>query len=578
MENKEGKIPLHIYRHSASHILAQAVKRLFPEAKLGIGPATENGFYYDFARSEPFTPQDLELIEKEMEKIIRENQIFKKREVPKKLAEKIFKDKDEPYKLKLLRDIIEDKVTLYQNDEFIDLCRGPHIGSTGEIKAFKLLSVAGAYWKGKEGNPMLQRIYGTAFQGKEELEKFLWNLEEAKKRDHRKLGKELQLFSVHPEVGPGLIHWHPRGAIIVKNIQDYWYQVHIKEGYEIVYTPHIASEEVYNISGHLENYLEMMYSPMEIEGRSYRIKPMNCPGHIMIYKTRIHSYRDLPVRLAEMGTVYRYERSGVLHGLLRVRGFTIDDAHIFCRPDQLEEEIKGVINLATHFLKDFGFDNFAIYLATKPEKSVGRGEDWDRATQVLKKALEDKGFDYQIDEGGGAFYGPKIDIKVKDVLDRSWQCTTIQFDFNLPERFQISYVDKDGLEKRPYMIHRAILGSMERFVGILIEHYGGDFPLWLAPVQVRVIPVSEKYLNYAEGIKELLEKAGIRCELDRRSEKVGFKVRDAEIGKIPYMVLVGKKEEERRTVSVRERKKGDLGSMKTEELVSLLQKKINEKG
>jgi threonyl-tRNA synthetase len=547
--------------------MAHAVKILFPDAKLGIGPSIEDGFYYDFDSPIPIKEEDLPRIEEKMKEIIKANYPFIKEDVPKEKAIEIFKNLNEPYKVLLLNEINDDVVTLYRHDDFVDLCKGPHLKSTGEIKSFKLLSIAGAYWRGNEKNPMMQRIYGTAFFSEEELNQYLHKLEEIKKRDHRKIGKDLSLFSIHPEIGAGLVHWHPKGAIIKRIIEELWYEEHLNNGYELVSTPHIASEEIYKISGHLENYADLMYSSMDIEGMPFRIKPMNCPGHIMIYKTRIRSYKELPIRFAEMGTVYRYEKSGVLHGLLRVRGFTIDDAHIFCREDQVEEEIIKVFNFAIDFLKKFGFTEFNIYIATMPEKAIGTKEQWEIGINALKNAVNKLGFKYHIDEKGGAFYGPKIDLKVKDAISREWQCSTIQFDFNLPQRFEIKYVGEDGKFHTPIMIHRAILGSLERFIGILIEHYGGAFPLWLSPIQVVIIPINETHYNYAKNVYQDLKKNKIRVEIDNRNATINYRIRDNEMNKICYIIIIGDKEVASNTISVRERKKGNIGSMKLEEFI-----------
>ncbi len=565
------------YRHSASHIMAHAVKSLFPDAKLGIGPPIEDGFYYDFDVKEAFTPEVLEGIEKRMEEIIKADEPFVREEMTRENAIDYFKHLGEPYKVELLEEMDDQLVTIYREGGFVDLCRGPHLETTGQLKAFKLLSVAGAYWRGSEQNPVMQRIYGTAYPDKKSLKEHLKRLEEAKRRDHRKLGKELGLFSIHDEVGRGLIHWHPKGAIVRWVIEDYWNKLHLARGYEIVYTPHIASEEIYEISGHLENYAELMYSPMDIEGKPFRVKPMNCPGHMMIYKTKLHSYRDLPVRLAEMGTVYRFEKSGVLHGLLRVRGFTIDDAHIICTPEQLEDEVMGAFNFAMEFLKAFGFKEYEIYLATRPEKCIGTKKNWEEATETLRKALESHGLEFEVDEGGGAFYGPKIDVKVKDCLKRAWQCTTIQFDFNVPERFELVYIGQDGKEHRPYMVHRALLGSLERFIGLLIEEYAGAFPLWLAPVQVRAVTITDVHRDHAKKIQEKLREQGVRAEVDDRSEKMEYKIREAQIEKIPYTVVIGNKEVANNSVAVRKYKEGDKGSMSFDSFLRLVLEEIESK-
>ncbi len=567
-------------RHSTSHVMAQAVIELFPGTKLAIGPAIEDGFYYDFDLPKTISVEDIPKIEQKMLEIIKGNYKFIKKEISVDEAKKIFKERQEKYKLELIEELEKEgqrTVSIYQHDNFIDLCKGPHIESTGEIKFFKLLSVAGAYWRGDEKKEQLQRIYGTAFFTEEELEEYLKKLEEAKKRDHRKLGTQLNLFSIHEEVGSGLIHWHPKAAIVRNIIETYWKEQHLRNGYQIVYTPHIASEEIYRISGHLEKYSELMYSSMDIEGKPYRVKPMNCPNHIMIYKTQLHSYRELPIRLAELGTVYRYEKSGVLHGLLRVRGFTIDDAHIFCTPEQLEQEMLNVFNFTVRFLKTFGFTEFETYLATQPTDFVGTQENWDRATNSLKNAMEKTGHPYKIDEGGGAFYGPKIDLKIKDVLGRAWQCATIQFDFNLPQRFNVTYRDEDGKDKQVVMIHRALLGSIERFFGVLIEHYGGNFPLWLAPVQVSVINITDEQKDYSEEVHKKLIDEGIRSELNTKNERLNYKIREATLNKIPYIVVVGQKEKQEKKISVRTSNDKTLKTLTIEEFTSQLKKEIQNR-
>jgi len=551
-ENKKNhidSIDIEILRHSASHIMADAILKLFPDTKLAIGPAIENGFFYDFESSHRFVLEDLEKIENEMQKIIESNYEFVKKEISKSEAEQIFKNNK--YKMEIINEIQDKKITIYKHGDFIDLCKGPHVKFTGDVKYFKLLSIAGAYWRGDEHREQLQRIYGTAFFSKEDLDSYLKKLEEIKKRDHRTLGKQLEIFSFHDEVGSGLIHWHPKGTIIKNEIEDFWKHEHLKNGYELVSTPHIASEEIYRISGHLEKYSDLMYSPIEIDDKPYRVKPMNCPNHIMIYKTKLHSYKELPVRYAELGSVYRYEKSGVLHGLLRVRGFTIDDAHIFCREDQLEQEMLNIFNFTIKFLKTFGFQEFEIYLATKPDKYVGTDKIWEKATNILKESLEKTGYSYKIDKGGGAFYGPKMDLKIKDVLNRLWQCTTIQFDFNLPERFDINYRDESGKEKRVVMIHRALLGSLERFIGLLLEQYAGKLPLWLSPVQVVIITVSQKHQQYATEIYQKLIDNSIRVELNIKNETIGYKIREFTLQKIPYAIIIGDKEIETKTVTVR---------------------------
>ena len=552
---------LDILRHSTSHLMAQAVRELYPDVKITIGPAIEDGFYYDFDYSRPFTQDDLTKIENKMKEIIKNDIPIIRMELPREDAIRLFDSMGETYKVEIIREITEEPVSLYKQGDFIDLCRGPHLPSTGKIRSFKLLNTAGAYWRGDEKNKMLHRIYGTAFPTQDELDAYMIRLEEIKKRDHRKLGKELDLFSIQDEIGAGLILWHPKGAIIRKVIEDFWREEHLRHEYKLLYTPHVAKLDLWKTSGHTEFYQGNMYSPIEVEGQDFQLKPMNCPFHISIYKTKMHSYRDLPIRWAELGTVYRYERSGVLHGLLRVRGFTQDDAHIFCRPDQLEGEISSILDFTVDILSIFGFDKYDIYLSTRPDKYVGSIENWELATSALGNALKQKGLSYQIDPGEGVFYGPKIDIKIKDVLDRAWQCTTIQVDFNLPERFSITYAGEDGLQHQPIMIHRALMGSLERFFGILIEHYAGAFPLWLSPVQVKVLPITEKQTMYAEEVVSLLRNEGLRAELDSRNEKIGYKIREAQMEKVPFMFIIGGKEEESRSVSVRLRKEGDTGTM-----------------
>ena len=547
-KDKKG---LEILRHSTAHLMAHAVKRLFPEAKVTIGPVVEDGFYYDFDIEKPFTPEDLELIEKEMKKLSDAKIDIRRKEMEKDKAVKLFNEMGETYKSEIISEIEEENVSLYEQGDFIDLCRGPHLDNTSKIKHFKLLSVAGAYWRGDERNKMLQRIYGTAWFKKSELDEYLQRLEEAKKRDHRKLGKELELFSSFDEVGSGLICWLPKGSKVRLAIENFWREEHIKNDYEILYTPHIGKANLWQTSGHLDFYSENMYSPMDIEGQEYYIKPMNCPFHIMIYKTKTRSYRDLPLRWAELGTVYRYERSGVLHGLLRVRGFTQDDAHIICTDKQIESEISEVLDFSLNIWKDFGFSSVKGYIATKPEKSVGDEAMWQKATDSLTKAIVKSGIDYELDEGGGAFYGPKIDLKVKDAIGREWQMTTIQFDFNLPERFDMNYIDSDGKEKRPFMVHRALLGSLERFFGVLVEHYAGAFPFWIAPTQIKVLNISDDQLDYCKQLVKKLKGKGFRVEPDYRNEKIGYKIREAQLEKIPHMLIIGKEEVENNTVSVR---------------------------
>ena len=574
LDSAEGK---EIYRHSASHIMAHAVKDLFPEVKLAIGPAIEDGFYYDFDRETPFSAEDLEKIEKRMQEIIKKSSPFIRKAMSKADAAMFFKEKGEDYKTELINDIADEEVTLYDEDGFVDLCRGPHLARTGKVKAFKLLSVAGAYWRGDEKNKMLQRIYGTACATKDELKAYLEFLEEIKKRDHRKLGRELDLFSMNDEIGSGLILWHPNGALIRKTIEDFWRNEHLKADYKLLFTPHIAKLNLWKTSGHLDYYSENMYSPMDIEGVAYELKPMNCPFHISIFKSDLRSYRDLPIRYAELGTVYRYERSGVLHGLLRVRGFTQDDAHIFCREDQLEEEMHNILDFTIFVLKTFGFDAYDIYLSTRPEKYVGTLESWERATEALRLALEKKGLTYKTDPGGGAFYGPKIDIKIKDALNRYWQCSTIQVDFNNPERFDISYRGSDGKEHRPIMIHRALMGSLERFFGILIENYGGDFPLWLAPVQTKVLTIAERHDDYAKEICRQFKAAEIRAETDVRNEKIGYKIREASLRKIQYLVIIGDKEVAEQQITVRKRNGENVGPFSIVEFIEIMQQAIRTK-
>ena len=574
---KEEQRDISVLRHSCAHIMAQAVSEIYPEVKLAIGPAIEEGFYYDFDKATSFTPQDLEIISSKMKEIIALDLPFVKEEIKKERALKFLKEKKEIYKVEIIEEIQDEKVSLYKQGSFVDLCKGPHLKSTGKVKYFKLLSVAGAYWRGDEKRQMLQRIYGTAFFDRKELAKYLLSLEEAKKRDHRKIGKDLDLFSIHEEGGPGLIYWHPKGCMIRDIIETFWKKEHRKAGYQMLSIPHLAKIDLWKTSGHWDFYQENMYSPIDIEGQQYIIKPMNCPGHILIYKTKLRSYRDLPIRWAELGTVYRYERSGVLHGLMRVRGFTQDDAHIFCREDQLEEEIISVIEFVLFILKSFGFNDFEVFLSTRPPKYVGTVEEWDKATEALKKALEKVGLAYQVDPGEGVFYGPKVDIKIKDCLKRSWQCSTVQVDFNLPERFDVKYRDKEGGEHTAVMIHRALMGSLERFFGILIEHYAGAFPLWLAPEQVRIITITNNQEEYAKGILKTLKEADIRAEVDLENEKLGYKIRQAQMQKIPYMLVLGQKEAESQTVAVRKKNGENLGQLKIADLIIRLQQEIKEK-
>jgi len=577
-ESKEKKPEetLEVLRHSASHLLAHAVLDLFPGTQTGIGPAVENGFYYDFLREEPFTPEDLAAIEKRMGDIARKNIPVEKLVMPKKEAIELFSGLGQELKVELIKEKGGEEVSCYRQGDFIDFCLGPHVASTGKIRHFKLLSVSGAYWKGDERGRQLQRIYGTAFLSREELEDYLNRVEEAKKRDHRKLGPELDLFSFNENLGGGLILWHPKGSAVRRTIEEYWYEEHFKAGYEIVYSPHIAKLDVWRRSGHTEFY-DALYPPLLHEGIEYELKPMNCPFHIMVYNSRPRSYRELPLRWAELGTVYRYERSGVLHGLMRARGFTQDDAHIFCREDQLEEEIKGTIALALKMLRTFGFEEFDVYLSTCPDKYCGLLEDWERATRALEQAMREEGLAYKIDEGAGVFYGPKIDIKIKDALERAWQCTTIQLDFNLAERFDLSYVGEDGQRKRPFLLHRALLGSLERFFGVLIEHYNGNFPVWLAPVQMTFLPIADRHNDFALELHHRFKLLGLRTSVDSRREKIGYKIRDAEMHKVPLMGIIGDKEVNSDTVSLRVHGQGDQGKVGTEELLEKVRRLVENK-
>ena len=575
-EDEEGK---EVYWHSSSHLMAHAIKSLYPEAKFGVGPAIENGFYYDFDINTKLDEEHLRKIEDRMEKLSKENHKFERSELSKEKAIDFFKKQDDQYKLEILNELDENNevISIYNEGEFTDLCTGPHLPSAGKIKYVKLLSVSGSYWRGDEHNKQMQRIYGISFPKKKMLDDYIQFLEEAKKRDHRKLGKQLDLFSMHEEAGAGLIYWHPKGARIRMEIEDYWRQAHIKNGYELLYSPHLGKSWLWETSGHLGFYKESMYASMKIDEQDYYIKPMNCPFHIMIYKSQLRSYRDLPLRWAELGTVYRYEKSGVLHGLLRVRGFTQDDAHIFCTPEQIEDEIIEVIRFARMVLGAFGFYDMNFYLSTKPEDAVGENERWEIATESLRKALESENLKYQVDEGAGTFYGPKIDIKIKDALGREWQLSTVQFDFNEPERFDMKYIGEDGKDHRPFMVHRALLGSIERFFGILIEHYAGDFPTWLAPVQVAVIPVSQNFSDYAKSVNDKLVSEGIRSQVDLRNEKIGYKIRDWETQKVPYMIIVGEKEQNSANISVRQHKKGDLGAFTLSDFIDKLTTEIKNK-
>ncbi|HDD54894.1 MAG TPA: threonine--tRNA ligase [Chloroflexi bacterium] len=577
-------------RHSAAHVMAQAVRDIFPEgaAKIAIGPPIADGFYYDFDLPRPLTPEDLEEIEGKMRKVLTEDHQFIRRELSAEEARELFRD--QPYKLDLIDGLeaggvdeygepLEEEtvISTYTHDDFEDLCRGPHVESTQRInpKAIKLLNVAGAYWRGDERNPMLQRIYGTAWETEAELEDYLAKLEEAKRRDHRRLGKELDLYSTNPDVGSGLVLWHPNGAYVRYKAEQYCQEEHLKNGYEFVVSPHIGKAHLWETSGHLTWYEENMYSSLDIDQESYYLKPMNCPFHIMIYKNSLHSYRDLPLRWAEWGTVYRYERSGVLHGMMRVRGFTQDDAHIFCSPDQMPGEIDRVLNFCLHILRGFGMNEFHAYLATRdPDKSAGDVDRWDDATEALRETLDRAGLHYDIDEGGAAFYGPKIDLKMIDALDREWQLSTIQFDFNLPDRFDLTYIGEDGKQHRPYMIHRALLGSIERFIGVLVEHYSGAFPLWLAPTQAILIPITDRNLEYVNRVAEQMRAAGIQVKVDDSSDRMGAKIRDAEKLKIPYMLVVGDREQEAGTVAPRLRSGDQLDPMPVEDLLARMKEEI----
>lgn len=546
---------LETIRHSCAHLMAQAVQELFPGTQVTIGPVIEDGFFYDFSRKDAFVPEDLVKIEKRMKELAAADIPIVRSEISREEAKKKFSDMGEIFKVEIIESIDPNEpITIYSQGDWGDLCGGPHVESTKKIKAFKLLHTSSAYWRGDERNPVLQRIYGTAWNTEKELRLYLKRLEEAKKRDHRKLGKELDLFSVSDDIGPGLILWHPKGARIRHLMEEFWKKEHFRHGYEMVISPHAAKIDLWKTSGHTEFYKENMFSNMDVEGREYVMKPMNCPFHIQIYKTKLRSYRDLPVRFGELGTVYRYERSGVLHGLLRVRGFTQDDAHLFCRPSQIEEEITKVLDLIVFVLQSFGFHEYKIYLSTRPEKYVGSDSGWESATKALETALKNKNLEFEVDPGEGVFYGPKIDIKIKDSLNRYWQVSTVQVDFNLPEKFDITYIEEDGQRRQPIMLHRALMGSLERFFGCLIEHYAGAFPLWLAPVQIILLPITDNHAEYADKIAEELEESGIRVEKDLRNEKIGFKIREAQLQKIPYMAVLGDKEVETSTLSVRRRR------------------------
>jgi len=575
MKRKERDEQLERMHHSAAHIMAEAVQCVFPEAKFGIGPTIENGFYYDFELPRPLTPEDLPVIESKMREIINQNAAFVTQEIDKDEARGLFAT--QPYKLELINEIPDASVTIYKQASFTDLCRGPHLGSTGEVKEFKLTHIAGAYWRGDEKQPMLQRIYGVAFGSRQELEEYLSRQAEAAKRDHRKLGKELDLFSTHEEIGPGLICWHPKGALIRQVIEDFWKEEHARRGYDIVYTPHIAKLDSWKTSGHWEFYRDYLFSPMEIEGQQYILRPVNCVGHILIYKSRLRSYRNLPLRYAELGTVYRYEQTGVLHGLARVRGFTQDDAHIFCRSDQIEEELLGVLNLVQFMMSSFGFSEYKLWLSTRPEKYAGTVPMWEEATESLRRALEKLDLQYEVDPGEGAFYGPKIDIKLKDALGHVWQGPTIQVDFNLPQRFDVCYIGEDGLEHNVTMIHRTVLGALERFLACLIEHYGGAFPVWLSPVQAAIIPIADRHVGYAHRIEGDFKNDGIRVRVDDRSERMNLKIREAQLEKVPYMLIVGDKEMASSSASLRLRSGQDLGLETVAEVKSKIRSAIEAK-
>ncbi|SIT65755.1 threonyl-tRNA synthetase [Ectothiorhodosinus mongolicus] len=566
-------------RHSTAHLMAQAVKQLYPGAQVTIGPVIDNGFYYDFAYERAFDPEDLEKIEARMRELAKADYPLERSVMPRAEAIAYFQNLGEDYKAEIIADIPEDQeLSLYTQGDFTDLCRGPHVPSTGRLKAFKLTKVAGAYWRGDSNNEMLQRIYGTAWPNKQQLEEYLHRLAEAERRDHRRIGQELNLFSVQEDAGGGLVFWHPNGARIRRAIESYWFEMHEKAGYEFLVTPHIANLDLWKTSGHADFYAESMYEPMQDDHQSFQLKPMNCPFHVLIYKDRLRSYRDLPLRWAEMGTVYRREMSGALHGLMRVRGFTQDDAHIFCREDQIEDEILRILDLTLDVLKAFDFKEFDINLSTRPEKAVGSDAIWEQSTAALRAALARKGLDYEVDEGGGAFYGPKIDIKIRDAIGRQWQCSTVQLDFNLPERFDMEYVGDDNSRRRPIMIHRALLGSVERFFGVLIEHYAGYFPLWLAPTQAMVLTITDRQDDYAQEIEKSLKNRGFRVASDLRNEKIGFKIREHTLQRVPYLLVVGDREMESGAVAVRTREGKDLGSMPLEALAEVLAKEVASRG
>ena len=571
-DSAEGR---EVYRHSSTHLMAQAVKELFPSAQLTIGPALEDSFYYDFAFERPFTPEDLQRIEERAAEIIKRNLAITRREFSKQDAIDFFASRGEHYKVELIQGFPDgEPITAYTQGDFVDLCRGPHLPTTGVIGAIKLLTTGGAYWRGDERNPMLQRIYGTSFPTQAEVDAYMARLEEIKRRDHRKVGKDLDLISIQDEIGPGLVLWHPKGSTVRLLIENFWREQHIRDGYQMVYSPHTARLDLWKTSGHLDYYRENMFPSMKLEGSEYQLKPMNCPYHIMIYQSHLRSYRDLPIRYGELGTVYRYERTGVLHGLMRVRGFTQDDAHLFCRPDQMEHEVSRVLDFTFFVLQTFGFHQFDVFLSTRPKESVGSDEHWTLATSALEAALKSRNISFHLDSGGGAFYGPKIDIKIKDALGRSWQCSTVQVDFNNPERFELSYIGEDGKAHRPIMIHRALMGSIERFFGILIEHYGGAFPTWLAPVQAVVMNITDHQQDYVAAVVAQLKAAGFRVEPDLRNEKIGFKIREAEKAKVPFMLVAGNREMQDGTLSVRGRSGANLGSKTVAEVLDLLQAEV----
>lgn len=573
-----AKFDLETIRHSAAHLMAAAVQELYQDVKFDIGPATEDGFYYDFDMAHRLTPEDLEKIEETMRSIANKRLPFEKMEIGRDEAAATLNEQKQTYKLERLADVPEGQaITFYKLGNFCDLCRGPHVENSGQIGAFKLISIAGSYYRGDEKNPMLQRIYGTAFEDKKAMHAYFQMLEEAKKRDHRKLGKELDLFSMSDTVGPGLVLWHPKGAFVRYTFENYWRDAHYSNGYEMLYTPHIGRSALWETSGHLDFYKESMYSPMEVDEQDYYVKPMNCPFHIEIYKSRLRSYRELPLRWSELGTVYRYEKSGTLHGLLRVRGFTQDDAHIICTPEQIEHEICEVLRFSLQVWKDFGFKEIKPYLSTRPEKAVGEPERWDLAIKSLQKAVDEIGLECEVDEGGGAFYGPKIDLKIKDAIGREWQTSTIQFDFNLPERFDMTYIGEDGKKHRPFMVHRALLGSIERFFGILVEHYAGAFPLWLAPEQARIMPITDRQHDFAEQVYNELKKRGFRVTLDSRSESVNSKIKDARNERIQYILVIGDREVENGTMAVRSRREGQLGEMNIDQIADKMRFEIDNK-